>query len=347
MPDKVIAKTDLRQWLASLMADCTVVAPLAGESGPARWRDINGTQDIDITTNRMLMAAKEFLLPVDDVLLRYQGKKGQEKLETPGVESRPTLMIGLRLCDVRAISVLDSVYLEGRFRDPYYAARRERLALIATVCDDPRWSCFCTTVGDLEEWAKGADALLTDLGDKVYVSPQTETGEKLAQGAFFKDPTEEEMRKKSEVWTNLLALPKRPFAGKDMSETLDWDDPIWEEMARKCLGCGVCSYMCPSCSCFDIQDIVTGSTVERYRCRDTCQFSDFTQMGAGHNPRPEKKMRVRQRVMHKFKYQTEQFQLVGCTGCGRCVESCPVNIDLRDVLSRVASGELQAASSKP
>ena len=134
----------------------------------------------------------------------------------------------------------------------------------------------------------------------------------------------------------LLALPKKSFAGKDISKKVDWEDPIWAEMAQKCLGCAVCSYMCPSCSCFDIQDETTGSTIERYRCRDTCQFTDFTLMGAGHNPRPEKKMRVRQRVMHKFKYQMEQFQMLGCTGCGRCVENCPVNIDLRAVLERVA-----------
>lgn len=335
MSDKVIAKSNLRSWLASLVANYEVVAPSAREAGPSGWKDINSHGDINIGAGQMLMAAKEFLLPAQDVLFRYNTKKGEEKLEPPQLDGKPKLMIGLTLCDVRAISVLDSVYLDGRFRDPYYAARRDNLALMATVCDDPRWSCFCTTVGDLNEWAKGVDALITDLGDKIYVAPVTETGEKLVQGEFFSDPTAEETAKKSEVWANLLALPKRSFADKDVSKIVEWDDPIWEEMAKKCVGCGVCSYMCPSCSCFDIQDETTGSVVERFRCRDTCQFTDFTLMGAGHNPRPEKKMRVRQRVMHKFKYQMEQFQMIGCTGCGRCVESCPVNIDLREVLSRI------------
>jgi Fe-S oxidoreductase len=97
--------------------------------------------------------------------------------------------------------------------------------------------------------------------------------------------------------------------------------------------------MCPSCSCFDIQDETCGSCIERYRCRDTCQFEDFTLMGAGHNPRNNQLPRSRQRLLHKFKYQHEQFGVVGCTGCGRCVELCPVNVDIRDVLTRTCSNE--------
>jgi sulfhydrogenase subunit beta (sulfur reductase) len=340
MTDKVISKTELRTWLASLLANYQVVAPAAADSGPARWKDIDANTEVDVTGNGMLMAVKEYLLPPYETLFTVNGKKGEEKIESGArplaPDTRhPSLMIGLRLCDARAISVLDSVYLHGQFADPYYAARRENLVTMATVCDDPRWSCFCTSVGDLNEWAKAVDAMITDLSDKLYVAPISETGEKLTQGSFFSAPTPEETAKKDQVWTKLLALPKRPFAGKDLSKDLNWDDPVWAEIAKKCVGCGICSYMCPSCSCFDMQDETTGSTIERYRCRDTCQSCDFTMMGHGHNPRPEKTMRARQRVMHKFKYQMEQFSTLGCTGCGRCVESCPVNVDLRDVLGRI------------
>ena len=304
MADKVLAKSDLRLWLETLVPDYEVIAPMPREAGPATWKDINGKRDINVDSDQMLMAAKEFLLPAQETLFRYT--KGEETVEQPKLDGKPKLMIGLRLCDARAISVLDSVYLKGAFTDPYYAARREKLALMATVCDDPRWSCFCTSVGDLNEWAKGVDVLITDMGDKIYVAPTTAIGEKLVQGAFFKDPTPEETQKKTQVWDNLLALPKKPFAGKEIVAKFDWDDPMWAELAKKCLGCGACSYLCPSCSCFDMQDETVGNVTERFRCRDTCQFSDFTHMGHGHNPRPEKTMRVRQRVMHKFKYQMEQ-----------------------------------------
>lgn len=337
MPDKIIAKTDLKQWLASRLAEYDVVAPVEREGGPAAWKDIDGKEDININHNEMVMAAKEYLLPPYDVLFRYSGKKGEEKVESPQPSEKPRLMIGLKLCDVRAISVLDSVYLDGRFRDPYYAAKRDNLALVATVCDDPRWSCFCTSVGDLNEWTKGLDVLLTDLGDKVYAAPLTEKGQKLTEGALFKAASDDDTKKKSEVWEKLLALPKRSFAGANTAEKVSWEHPIWKDMAERCIGCGICSYMCPTCSCFDIQDEIKGDIIERYRCRDTCQSSDFTMMGHGHNPRPEKTMRTRQRVMHKFKYQIEQFKTTGCTGCGRCVESCPVNIDLREVVEIVTS----------
>ncbi len=336
MPDKVIAKSDLRQWLESVSSSYNVVAPVGRDGGPAAWKDIKDGEEIDIGSNQMLMAAKEHLLPAHETLFCYDTKKGEEKLEQPNLDSSPTLMIGLRLCDVRAISVLDAVFLDqGIFRDPYYIARREKLALMATVCDDPRWSCFCTSVGDLNEWSTAVDALITDLGDNVYISPRTETGDQLVQGAYFHDPSDEEKQKKDRVWEDLLALPKKPFAGKDIAAAAEWDNPVWAEMALRCIGCGACAYQCPSCSCFDIQDETVGSVIERYRCRDTCQFSDFTMMGHGHNPRPEKNMRTRQRVLHKFKYQMEQFNIYGCTGCGRCIESCPVNIDIREVLTEI------------
>ncbi len=338
MADKVIAKSNLRSWLASLVASYNLIAPVAGESGPSRWKDIDGDSDVDITSDRMMMAIKEYLLPQSETLFTVSGKKGEETVVDPiKTPERGTLAMGLHLCDVRGISVLDDVYLhQGPFQDPYYAARRNSLAVMATVCSDPRWSCFCTTMGDLNDWAKAADVLVTDLDGKLYVAPISETGEKLVHGDFFAEPSAEDVAKKNEVWENLLALPKQSFAGMDTSKIVDWDDPIWAEIAQKCLGCGICSYMCPSCSCFDIQDETKGHTVERYRCRDTCQSCDFTHMGHGHNPRPEKTMRARQRVMHKFSYQVTQYGKNGCSGCGRCVESCPVNIDLREVLSRIA-----------
>lgn len=336
MADKVIAKTDLAKWIKELASKFTVIAPEADEQGHARWKEAAPDKEFDYTAGRNAMAAKEFLLPAYELLFRYKKDSLEEILPE---DEKTVIMMGLTLCDAHAIQVLDSVYLDGKFKDPYYAARREKLALVASVCDKPRWSCFCTSVGDLEQWAKDVDVLITDIGDSIYVQPVSELGEKIVEGEFFRTPTEEETTKKEDIWQRQLALPKRLFAGRDIYKMVDWDDAIWTEIAKKCVGCGACSYLCPSCSCFDIQDEVCGDVVERFRCRDTCQFTDFTLMGAGHNPRPEKTMRVRQRIMHKFKYQIEQFGMLGCTGCGRCVEACPVNIDLREVLTEIAERE--------
>jgi len=249
----------------------------------------------------------------------------------------PRIMMGLRACDARAISVLDHVYLDGEIKDPYYLARRKNMVLVGNVCDEPRWSCFCTSVGNPVEWLKDLDAVTTDIGDSIVVTANTPAGEALLSD--MSDMSDEQKKLKEAAWNKLASLPTQPFAGKLQNDFLSWDDPIWQKYARKCMGCGICSYLCPSCSCFDIQDERVGGEIERYRCRDTCQSCYFTLMGHGHNPRPEKKMRMRQRLSHKFKYQPTQFGIIGCTGCGRCVELCPVNMDIRIALSEVATGE--------
>jgi len=218
MADKVIAKTDLAKWIAELASKFTVIAPEAGEADHAQWKEVTSAEKFNYVPGRYAMAAKEFLLPAYEVLFRYKKDSLEESLPE---DEKTTIMMGLTLCDARAIQVLDSVYLDGKFKDPYYAARREKLALIASVCDKPRWSCFCTSVGDLEQWAAGVDVLITDIGDSIYIHPVSEIGEKIAEGEFFRTPTEEETKKKNDIWQNLIALPKKPFAGQDIYKMVD------------------------------------------------------------------------------------------------------------------------------
>ncbi|NLB55112.1 MAG: hypothetical protein GX811_04995, partial [Lentisphaerae bacterium] len=180
------------------------------------------------------------------------------------------------------------------------------------------------------------DVTLIDIGERVFAKSRTRAGDALISSTYFLEASEGDRIKAIEVLQKFAELPMLPFAGQDIAQGLDWDHPTWDEIAKRCVACGICNYLCPSCSCFDIQDeIVKENRIERFRCRDTCQFSDFTRMGAGHNPRAAQMPRSRQRIMHKFNYQPEQFGLYGCTGCGRCIEACPVNIDVRDILQSV------------
>jgi len=339
--DKALSKDKLGQWLDSLRRTYEVVAPVKSASGgPAEFVKTDSSSEVVLDNSEWLAPPKDYLLPKTETLFFYDAKNEADPLRELLAEETPRLMLGLRACDARAIKVLDCVYLEGEFADPYYAARRKGMALVGFVCSDTRWSCFCTSVGDPLEWLKDVDAVLTDIGDSYVITANTPAGESLLSDmSDMSDPSDQQMNLKVAAWDKLASLPKRPFAEKLTKDFLAWDDPIWDTYARKCIGCGVCSYLCPSCSCFDIQDERVGGQVERFRCRDTCQSCYFTLMGAGHNPRPEKKMRMRQRLSHKFKYQPEQFGIVGCTGCGRCVELCPVNMDIRLVLEEVATGE--------
>jgi len=346
MTDRTIANDRIADWIKALGADFTVVAPMDRGDSPAEFVELAPGDEPVLSGDKMMTTPKDYLLPRYEKLLKAVTKKGVEKVETIMPESKPRVMMGMWLPDAQAIQILDRVFLDDKFKDPYYAARRENTVLVATIPAEPRWSWFCTSVDDVEEWKKSVDALMYDLGDSYYFEPITEAGQALAGGDFFTDATDETTAAKNDVWNGFKNMPKFAFADQKLYEKLAWDDPIWDEIAQKCIGCGMCSYICPSCQCFDIQDEAHEYCVERYRCRDTCQFEDFTLMGAGHNPRGQQMPRSRQRLLHKFKYQHEQFGMVGCTGCGRCVEMCPVNIDVRDIMSRVC-GEKQEQEAKP
>ncbi|MDO8585936.1 MAG: 4Fe-4S dicluster domain-containing protein [Armatimonadota bacterium] len=344
--DKIVTKDNMAAWLRSLREKYEMIGPVKRPDGAPEFRDIDmmppgiipGGIEVALDNAAWLMPPKDYLLPPTETLFTYDEKDQAEPLKVPLAGDKPRLLLGLRACDARAIRVLDHVYLDGAFADPYYAARRKGMVMVGNVCDEARWSCFCTSVGEPVEWLKDLDAVITDIGAGFVVTANTPVGESLLDSSYLSDPSDQQMNLKVAAWDKLAAIPKRPFADKLAKDFLAWDDPIWEKYARKCLGCGICSYLCPSCSCFDIQDERVAGQIERFRCRDTCQTCYFTLMPS-HNPRPEKKMRMRQRLSHKFKYQPEQFDIIGCTGCGRCVELCPVNLDIRQALAEVTPNE--------
>jgi sulfhydrogenase subunit beta (sulfur reductase) len=337
MADRVISKDKIEGFLQGLAGKYTVVAPVERGDAPAEFRELAAGDVPVLDGSKAMMSPKDYLLPRHEVLVRIDTTPGGTTVETPLPEDKPRVMLGAWLPDAQAIQVLDRVFLDKQFVDPYYARRRENLTVVAVIPAEMRWSWFCGSVDDVETWKANVDAVMYDLGDKLVFEPISEKGAALAEG--LGDASEGDTAKRNELWQAFKNTGVLPFAGKALYENLAWGDPIWAEIAQKCIACGMCSYMCPSCSCFDIQDETCGTCVERYRCRDTCQFEDFTLMGHGHNPRNNQVPRSRQRLLHKFKYQHEQFGVVGCTGCGRCVELCPVNVDIREVLTKTCSAE--------
>ncbi|MGQ9580567.1 MAG: 4Fe-4S dicluster domain-containing protein [Armatimonadota bacterium] len=338
MNDKILDKARIPEYLRALMEKFVVVAPMEQKDAPAEFKEIAPGDMPILDGSRMMMPPKDYLLPRYEVLLKVERKPGDVKVESLIPESKPRVMLGMWMPDAQAIRILDYVYLEGRFRDPYYAARRENTILVGVVPEKIRWSWFCGSVDDVDTWKSNVDAIMYDLGDRFYIEVTSPKGEAVVDWENLSKPSDDDVARKNELWEKFKSCGVQPFASKGAHDQLCWDHPIWVQIAQKCIGCGMCPYMCPSCSCFDIQDEVCGSCIERYRCRDTCQFEEFTRMGSGHNPRDDQLPRSRQRLMHKFKYQPEQFGLVGCTGCGRCVELCPVNVDIREVLNKVCAG---------
>lgn len=342
-----LEKSKLPDWLAAMSRRYRVVGPVHRTDGHPQFEPLLPDDEVLLNNQRWAMPPKDFVLPRCETLFTFQ-KDGGERVEAASADAGPTVLFGAKACDMRSLQVLDRVFLDGRFTDPYYQQRRADMLTVAYACERKRWSCFCSSVGDPVEWLQQADVVVTDVGDGYVLGAVSQRAGDLLEieGLALEPAGEAHQQKRNEVWEALRAAEKR-FDPGQVASSVDWEAPEWQEVARKCIGCGVCSFICPTCTCFDIQDeALAGGGVERFRVRDTCQFCDFTKMGHGHNPRPTKKERTRQRVSHKFKYILQQCGISGCTGCGRCVELCPVNSDLRDVLQRIMeSHERQSLSA--
>jgi sulfhydrogenase subunit beta (sulfur reductase) len=207
---------------------------------------------------------------------------------------------------------------------------------VGHACNAPCSSCFCTTSGCGPFHEEGLDILLVDVGDDYLVKVITEKGETLLAAAGWDTKTDTDSNERIE---NMKEAAEAKITSrvstdqlKDKSTTDLFEASFWEDVAFACINCGTCTYVCPTCWCFDIQDETYGLSGIRMRNWDSCMYPLFTHHGSGHNPRNTKTQRVRQRFMHKLKYYVDKYDNgIQCVGCGRCVRFCPVNIDIRRV----------------
>jgi ferredoxin len=304
----------------------------------------NAPEDIDLEFQTTAISPKKIIFPQREVYFEFEkADENNPEIQEAALEDDPTVVFGVRPCDAKAVTLTDLVF-GGDFEDVYYWRRRNQVILIGLACNaPPSPNCFCLSVDGSPHSKEGLDILLTDLGDKYYVESSTKNGDKLLNLAknLFTQPSAKDKKEFQKLHTEsekkltrqINDLKKVPPKLKGM-----WDSPFWDEEAMSCLRCGICTYMCPTCHCFDINDEILSSTPlkgKRVRTWDTCQFPDFTMHSSGHNPRPDKASRLRQRIMHKFQYFVEIYKNYQCTGCGRCVTKCPVSIDIIDVLEKV------------
>ena len=336
MTEKLISHSNLDRLLARLRERGAVYAPAEDEAGDVALAEASCTESVVLEYGNFRLSPKAFFLPQNQTLLRFKDGKAEEA-SPPDQE---TFLFGVRPCDARALLALDEVFMDGERRDPYYARLRANTAVIALACTRPMSSCFCTSTGGGPGDGAGADVLAVGLDAGLLLRAQTARGEELLSSVadLLADATPaaaEEAEERIRAAEDQIA----PVEVDQIAERLRdaYDSPLWETASQKCLGCGTCSFLCPTCHCFDITDEVRGGTGRRVRTWDCCAYPLFTLHASGHNPRPTPKERWRQRIMHKFRYAVENVDRLFCVGCGRCIRSCPVSMDLRTVLKEVGA----------
>lgn len=338
---RTLVKTELGTFLEELRDDYRVVAPLL-QGAEVEFADLERTKLSEGYSGRTRFSAKEFLFPESEVLLTFDTRPGGELKTTEQLWQEKTVVWGVRPCDLAGIAVLDAVFLAPP-ADPYYAARRANTLFLGLNCNEVGPSCFCRSFEAGPFARSGFDLLFTDLGDRFLVEAGSEAGARLLEGqadvigeATEAERGEAETRRSQAEGSFSLALDVSAL--RQALESA-FEDPIWEEQSRKCTLCGTCCIVCPACHCFNVEDIRKGRrSFQRVRYWDSCQFSGFTRMAA-ENSRPEQRQRWRQKIYDKFRYIPAMFDgLVGCTGCGRCLDLCQGNINIVQVLRKVSHG---------
>lgn len=278
---------------------------------------------------------KYAVFPQTETMFRFS--LGQHKME-PAKLDQEVILLGIRPCDARAVSIIEKLFKWDQ-DDPYFVKRRDLTTLVGLACNEPTLNCFCTSVGGGPASTEGLDVLMTDIDDAYLLEAVTDKGKTLLQdiGDLLTDADQAAIKKKEQYAAEADKRIIRSVDHKGIPEGLQglWDSPIWKEVSASCLGCGTCTFLCPTCHCFDIQDETEGFEARRCRMWDSCMFEEYTLHTSGHNPRPTRRERTRNRINHKYSYYVDKFDVIACVGCGRCVNLCPVNIDIIDILRQV------------
>ena len=319
---------------ALLAAGRRVVAPVE-QAGMLAFAPLASAEQARLD-GQTRSSAKELTFPRSQRLFGYRfGNPGVELL--PGEEPpAPTVLFGVRPCDAAGLAILDRVF-GGEPADAPYLARRAQVTVVGLSCSAPRAHCACTAVGLSPTATDGSDLLLTETDGGTLVEVLTERGAELAAalgdvlrpGSLDKAPA----TAAAEARMTPRALPA------DLPQALAaaFGDAAWADAAARCLGCGTCAFVCPTCHCFDVVDEANLHGGERLRVWDACQFGLFTLHASGHNPRGDQAARYRQRALHKFSYYAQQHGRPMCVGCGRCVAACPAGMDIFEVAASTAT----------
>ena len=333
-----IAKENLSALFQSIAENQELYLPVE-VSGQVNFKAWTQDANVSLETLKTVKSPKDAFFPQSENLYTVQREGKKLSIEPQALKEQNFVVFGMKACDIQGVKVLDNVFLSDPI-DSFYAARREHGTIVAMACHEPEESCFCKAFGiDCAEPA--ADVATWMVEGELYWKALTEKGEALTKAVesllVEADGADAE---KLEAEKNAIhtIVEKLPYSNLSLEGwngdalTEKFNSPVWEELYKPCLACGTCTFVCPTCQCYDIKDYDTGHGVKRYRCWDSCMYSDFTMMAHGNN-RNSQMQRFRQRFMHKLVYYpVNNNGMFSCVGCGRCVEKCPSSLNIVKVI---------------
>ncbi len=334
----------LLAWLDGLAEGRTLIAPKEVGKGHVHYRPVPNSGEITFDYTRPDMPAKEFLFPHTERLMRIEKRDGQVALQDYFLE-REQVVFGLRPCDAHGLVAFDALFRDQEPADAHYTRRRELTALVGLACPQMWQNCFCTSLGGAPDDPTHLDVLLTAGEGGYAVQAVTEKGEALLASAGAREVSDK----------TLPAIPRNEPLPVVLAEqwAAHFNEDYWLRLGERCLSCKLCTFVCPTCRCFDLRDelLAAGAGLvihERMRVWDACTAPNYRTIAGGHNSRPLKGQRIRNRYYCKFNYYPKDFGPLGCVGCGRCIDVCPVNIDIAEMLRsvHVMQQELEALDAE-
>lgn len=334
-----IAKSNLNTLFHRITETQELYLPVqsGGKTNFAAWEE---GVTVDLETLKTVKSPKDAFFPQSETLYTCKREDKRLHIEPEALKEQKFVVFGIKPCDVQGVKILDRVFLSEPI-DSFYAARREHGTLVALACHAPEETCFCSTFG-IDCATPEADVATWLIGEHLYWLPQTEKGKILtaAVSDLLSEANADAVEAEQAVIHSIVErLPNSKLSldgwnGSALTEK--FNSPLWEQLYKPCLACGTCTFVCPTCQCYDIKDYDTGNGIQRYRCWDSCMYSDFTMMAHGNN-RTSQMQRFRQRFMHKLVYfPANNDGMYSCVGCGRCVEKCPSHLNILKVIKAFA-----------
>ena len=349
MSYRVIDKKDFLGFLKKVAKEYTVVGPVEKEPGQLAYAPLDDFSALRMDYVHTILPPKKFFFPQEETILKFD-LAGDKPLIEAVVEKKPLALVGVHPCDLNGLQRLDRVF-EDENPDPNYLEKRESSLLIGVNCM-PDEQCFCASMGTLKPPEGGFDLFLTDIGKGYAVEIGTIKGEevldKLAKTAAI---TAADVNKVNQ-WYEKKAKDQK-LAVKTEVDHLpllfegEYHDKIWDELGQRCLSCGACNLVCPTCYCFDVRDDVQIDNLkkgERRRLWDSCQLEPFAEVAGGENFRHHRNDRNRHRFYRKFLYPVIKYKKTFCVACGRCVRSCLVHISVVDTVNHFVEKSLHGGA---